>query len=95
MRVTANFKEAIVDDAVQVSDQDMISTLYHLAKYDGLLVGTSSALNIFAAYQYALKHQGSGKSIVTVLCDSALRYQTKILNPVFLEEKGLKPVELF
>lgn len=44
MRLTANFKEAVIDDAVQVGDQDMISMLYHLAQHDGLLVGTSAAL---------------------------------------------------
>lgn len=91
MRLTANFKEAMIDDAVQVSDQDMISMLYHLAKYDGLLVGTSAALNIFAAYQYALENKNSGKKIVTIICDSALRYQSKVFNEDFLTEKGLKP----
>lgn len=89
MRLTANFKEAVVDDAVQVSDQDMISTLYHLAKNDGLLVGTSAAINVFAAYKYALEHRNSGKRIITVLCDSALRYQSKIFNEAFLKEKNL------
>lgn len=89
MRLTANFKEAIVDEAVQVSDQDMLSMLYHLAEKDGLLVGTSAALNVFASYQYAIEHKNSGKRILTILCDSGLRYQSKIFNPEFLKEKGL------
>lgn len=89
MRLTANFKEAVVDDAVQVTDQDMISMLYHLAEHDGLLIGTSAALNVFAAYKYALENKGSGKRIATILCDSALRYQSKVFNPEFLKEKGL------
>lgn len=94
MRLTANFKEAVIDDAVQVSDQEMISMLYHLAQHDGLLVGTSSALNVFSAYKYALKYKNSGRRIATVLCDSALRYQSKIFNESFLAEKGLKPQPL-
>jgi len=94
MRVTANFKEAVIDEAVQVSDQDMISMLYHLAKNDGLLVGTSAALNLFAAYKYALENKNSGKVIVTMLCDSATRYQSKIFNPAFLNEKNLSPQPL-
>lgn len=89
MRLTANFKEAIVDEAVQVSDQDMLSMLYHLAEKDGLLVGTSAALNVFASYQYAIEHKNSGKRILTILCDSGLRYQSKIFNPEFIKEKGL------
>jgi cysteine synthase A len=91
MRLTANFKEAQIDEAVQVTDQQMISMLYHLAKHDGLLVGTSAALNVFAAFQYALENKGSQKIIVTMLCDSATRYQSKIFNEAFLIEKNLKP----
>lgn len=91
MRITANFKEAKINDSVQVSDQQMISMLNHLANQDGLLVGTSSALNLFAAYEYGLQHKNSGKVIVTTICDSALRYQSKIFNHDFLQEKGLNP----
>ncbi len=95
MRLTANFKEAVIDDSVQVDDQKMISMLYHLAKQDGLLVGTSAALNVYAAFEYALKNRNSGKRIVTILCDSANRYQSKIFNDQFLKEKNLKPEALY
>ena len=89
MRLTANFKEAQVDDSVQVTDQEMISTLYHLAEQDGLLVGTSSALNVYAAFRYAMDHQGSGLRLVTFLCDSAQRYQSKVFNEDFLRKQNL------
>ena len=91
MRLTANYKLAVIDEAVQVTDQEMISMLYHLAKHDGLLVGTSSALNVFASYKYALENKNTNKRIFTMLCDSATRYQSKIFNPVFLKEKSLLP----
>ena len=92
MRITENFKAAVIDEAVQIDDQKMISMLYHLAQHDGLLVGTSAALNVSAAYNYALENKKSRKCIVTMLCDSATRYQSKIFNPDFLKEKGLKPL---
>lgn len=91
MRLTANFKEARIDEAVQVNDQEMISMLYHLAQKEGILVGTSAALNVFAAYKYAMAHRGQGKKIVTILCDSALRYQSRLFNVAFLDEKNLVP----
>lgn len=94
MRITANFKEAVIDDAIQISDSDMISMLYHLAKHDGLLVGTSAALNVCAAFQTARKNLNSGKTIVTMLCDSATRYQSKIFNETFLNERSLKPLPI-
>lgn len=90
MRLTANFKEAKIDDAVQVNDDEMMSMLNHLAQHEGLLVGTSAALNVYAAYKYGLENKNKNLKIVTVLCDSALRYTSKVFNPDFLKEKNIK-----
>ena len=90
MRLTANFKEAVIDDSVQVTDQDMITMLYHLASQDGLLVGTSAALNVCAAAQFAKKQTTKGMNIVTILCDGAMRYQNKIFNKEYLESQKIK-----
>ncbi len=92
MRLTENFRAATIDGSQVVNDQDMISMLFHLARQEGLLVGTSSALNAFGAYAYAAAHQGSGKVIVTILCDSGSRYASKIFDEVFLHGKNLDPM---
>ena len=94
MRLTKNYLSGHIDDAVTVTDQDMISMLYHVAKNDGLLLGTSAALNLFSAYQIGKKHQGQGKKIVTMLCDHGTRYVSRIFNPDFLREKGVSPREI-
>ena len=91
MRITENFRQIVADDAMRVDDQAMIDMVFHLAKHDGLFVGTSSGLNVAAAWQLALAHKGSGKTIVTVLCDSGSRYASRLLNPAWREEKGLLP----
>lgn len=91
MRLTANFKSARVDDAMRVSDAEMIDMLYHLAQKDGLVVGTSAALNAYAAYRIGMENKGSGKVIATILCDHGTRYQSRVFNPTWLEQKGLKP----
>jgi len=39
--------------------------------------------------QRLAKDLGPGKTIVTILCDSGQRYQSKIWNPTFLREKNL------
>jgi cysteine synthase A len=91
MRLTENFRVAVVDGSRTVADQEMLSMVFHLARADGLLVGTSSALNAFGAYAYAAAHRGSGKVIVTVLCDSATRYASKLFDEAFLREKNLDP----
>lgn len=91
MRLTENFKKAKIDEAMQITDDQMISMLYFLAKNEGLLVGTSAAHNAFGAYQLALKNKNSNKTIVTILGDSALRYQSKVFNSEWLSEKKLTP----
>ncbi len=96
MRVTQNFSTAIIDDSVRVSDQSMIDMLFHVSSQDGLFIGTSAALNLFAAYKYALEHKNSNQVIVTILCDSGTRYQSRLLNEAWLKEKNLllRPLEI-
>lgn len=64
---------SIITDIVEVSDEDAIETARSLAKVQGLLVGTSSGANIWAAMQMAKKY-GEDKVIATVLPDRAERY---------------------
>lgn len=94
MRMTENFKQAKIDDAVQINDQEMIEMLYHLAKHDGLIIGTSAALNISAAYDISRKNKNIGLNIITTLCDSGMRYQSKIFNEEWLSANNLIVKEL-
>ena len=65
--------------------------LYHLARQDALVVGTSAALNVQAAYQIARRHRGESLRIVTFLCDHGSRYASKVFNAHFLSERNLRP----
>lgn len=94
MRLTANFNSAQIDDAMRVTDQEMINMLFHLSEKDGLVLGTSSGLNLSAAYRLAQDNIGSGKTIVTILCDHGTRYFSRILNKKWLDEKNLTPKPL-
>ncbi len=64
---------SIITDIVEVSDDDAINTARELAKVQGLLVGTSSGANVWAAKRMAKKY-GNDKVIATVLPDRAERY---------------------
>ncbi len=94
MRVTENFRRAQVDEAMRVSDQDMLEMLHHLAREDALVVGTSAALNVRASWEIARRHKGEGLRIVTLLCDHGSRYASKVFNAEFLASKGLTPQPL-
>lgn len=64
---------SIITDIVEVSDEEAISSARELARVQGLLVGTSSGANVFAARKMAEKY-GKDKVIATVLADRAERY---------------------
>jgi cysteine synthase len=87
-RVTGNLAEATIDDAYQIPDTEMLPIVFDLLQYEGLLMGGSTGINVAGAIRLA-RDLGPGKTIVTVLCDSGQRYQSKIFNPDFLSEKGL------
>ncbi len=92
-RITANFECARVDDAEMIPDQECIDTVYRLLREDGLFLGGSSGINVAAALRVA-RAIGPGRRIVTILCDSGSRYQSRLFNPDWLREKGLEPPSL-
>ena len=87
-RITSNLEGAKIDDAIQVSDADALDTIFKLLKNEGLCLGPSSGINIAASVQIA-KTLRPGSTIVTILCDYATRYSSKIFNIKFLESKNL------
>lgn len=62
--------------------------MYRLLHEEGLFVGASTGLNVAAACAVA-KELGPGSTVVTVLCDGGYRYQSRLFNRRWLEDKGL------
>ncbi|MGQ0533602.1 MAG: cysteine synthase A [Caulobacteraceae bacterium] len=87
-RVTLNLEGVAVDEAFRIEDKDWLPVLYRLIQEEGLSLGGSSALNVLGAVKLA-RELGPGKTIVTVLCDYANRYASRLFNPEFLQSKGL------
>ena len=87
-RITANLAEAPIDMAFRLSDIEALPLIYDLMRDEGLYLGGSTAINVAGALAMA-RELGPGHTIVTILCDSGQRYQSKVWNPSFLREKGL------
>ncbi len=64
---------SLIDEIVTVTDEDAIGTTRELAQIQGLLCGTSSGANVWAAKKMAKKY-GQDKVIATVLADRMERY---------------------
>ncbi|MCB1855902.1 MAG: cysteine synthase A [Pseudomonadales bacterium] len=86
--VTDNVARARVDVSYSIEDREALPYIFDLLLHEGLCLGGSSAINIAGAVRLA-RHLGPGHTIVTILCDYGNRYQSKLFNPVFLENKGL------
>ncbi len=87
-RITENLKQAVIDSAVQVTDQEMVDMVYRLLREDGWFFGSSSGINLGAAVK-AAKSLGPGHTIVTILCDDGGKYQSRLYNDEFLAQQGL------
>lgn len=64
---------SLIDDIVEVTDEDAIATTRELASVQGLLCGTSSGANVWAAKQMAARY-GKDKVIATIMADRMERY---------------------
>ena len=87
-RITENLAGFKPDYCFQISDEVALPILYDLMSQEGLYLGGSSAINVAGAIELARK-LGKGHTIITILCDSGQRYQSKVWNPEFLKSKNL------
>jgi cysteine synthase A len=87
-RITANLRDAAIDDAVHIEDAETVTFVYRLLHEEGLFLGSTSGINVAAATRVA-RELGPGHTVVTVLCDGGARYQSRLFNRAWLEQKGL------
>jgi cysteine synthase A len=87
-RVTAITRQARVDEAYVIPDEEAVPIIYGLLEHEGLCLGGSTGINVAGAIRLA-RQLGPGHTIVTILCDSGFRYQSKLFNPDFMRSKNL------
>ena len=80
--IPKNLNQKIYDDVYIVTDEEAIQTAKDLARLEGIMCGISSGTNVAAALKLA-KKLGKGKTVVTVLPDTAERYFS---TPLFENE---------
>jgi cysteine synthase A len=87
-RITKNFDRALIDDAFQTDDTEALNLVFDLIENQKIILGGSSGINIAGAIKLD-KQMGTGKTVVTILCDHGKRYASKIFNKEFLKSKNL------
>ncbi len=63
----------IYDEVMRIEDRDAMAMSRRLAREEGMLAGISAGANVFAARKVA-ERLGSGKTVVTIICDTGERY---------------------
>ncbi len=71
--IPKNLNQNIYDDIYIVTDEEAIQTAKDLARKEGIMCGISLGTNVAAALKLS-KKLGKGKTVVTVLPDTAERY---------------------
>ena len=87
-RITANLDGLAVDAQFRVPDAEGLHWVRRLNAEEGLCLGLSSGINVAGAVRLA-RQMGPGHMIVTILCDSGLRYLSTLYNAEWLARKGL------
>ncbi|WP_311028194.1 cysteine synthase A [Mesorhizobium koreense] len=87
-RITANLESFKPDFSYRIPDEEALPIIFDLVQEEGLCLGGSTGINIAGAIRLA-RDLGPGHTIVTILCDYGMRYQSKLFNPAFLRTKDL------
>ena len=87
-RVPGNLEGAPIDGAVRVADTEALQQVFDLMQHEGISIGGSAGINVAAAIAVA-RQMGPGHTVVTMLCDGAARYASKLFNVDFLRERNL------
>ena len=90
-RVEASFVPGVLDAMVKVPDVWSLGAMQHLSARLGRRVGGSTGTNLVAALAcaQAMREQGQGGSIVTLICDDGERYRHTYFDDAWLREQGL------
>ncbi len=87
-RITENLAGTTIDHPMRIPDSEAVPLVWSLIRDEGLCLGASSGVNVAGAVRLA-RELGPGHTIVTVLCDSGLKYRERLFNRSFLAERGL------
>lgn len=90
-RITANMSQGLpfIDSAIAVSDQEAVDMAHFILDNEGLMIGSSSAMNVVGAIRTALKMSPQSR-VCTIICDSGQRHVTRFWNREFILSRGLQ-----
>jgi cystathionine beta-synthase len=92
-KIPTSLDFGVVDEWVTVSDVDAFRTARRLTREEGIFVGGSGGLNVFAALEVARGLDDPDAVVVTILCDTGERYLSKLYDDTWMRENQLMEAE--
>jgi cystathionine beta-synthase len=83
----------VIDDWITVSDAEAFRTARRLTREEGIFIGGSGGLNVFAALEVARRLDDPDALVVTILCDTGERYLSKLYDDNWMRENQLLDAE--
>ena len=87
-RITGNLDGFSPDAQFRVPDLEGLPWVHRLLAEEGLCLGLSSGINVAGAVRLA-QQLGPGSTVVTILCDSGMRYLSTLFSPLWCAARGL------
>jgi cystathionine beta-synthase len=82
------FDRALVDEFIMVTDRDSFATARRVTREEGILIGGSGGLAVWAALQVAKRYDSPEAMVVVLLPDSGRGYLSKLYNDDWMRENG-------
>lgn len=87
--IPANLDMSVVNEIVKVTDKDAALTARRLARLEGLFIGWSCGSAMWAALDYAERHNLTASDVlVVILPDHGTRYLGKVYNDHWMADRG-------
>jgi cysteine synthase len=90
-RITDNVNEGLpyIDSAISIPDQEIVKMAHYILREEGLMVGSSTAINIIAAIITATQQLPKHSRVCTIFCDSGQRHITRLWNRDYILSRQL------
>jgi cysteine synthase A len=90
-RITENINVGLpyIDSAITIPDQEIVNMAHYILREEGLMIGSSTAINIIAAIMTATQHLPLHSRVCTMFCDSGQRHITRLWNREYIVSRQL------
>ena len=88
-----NFDPTLIDDAEKITDAEALLIGFYMIRHEGLLVGSTTAVNIATIIKQIKRYNLKGKRLLTIACDDGFRHISKFYNKEKWEGVNFKELQ--